>query len=117
MPLSVTATANQVAQYWGSLGNTYSLHTANPGAAGTANEATGGGYSRKTTTFGAPASGVVTGTKMTFDVAQGTYPYACRWAGTTLLDVFKFPDPAPSVTPAGQIDVIPTSAAAIAAVS
>jgi hypothetical protein len=37
--------------------NTISLHSGDPGSAGTANEVTGGGYSRQSCTFASAASG------------------------------------------------------------
>jgi hypothetical protein len=107
MALRVAATANSVATHWASLGTTYSLHTGNPGAAGTANEATGGGYARQSTTWGSASAGVVTGSQMTFEVAAGTYTHMCRWNGTTLLDIIDTVDA--EVSPAGQVKVTPSS--------
>ncbi|RDI13436.1 hypothetical protein DEU38_13411 [Rhodococcus sp. AG1013] len=105
MANTVVATANALANHWASLGNSYSLHTGNPGAAGTANEASGNGYARQTTTFGSPAGGTVTGSQMTFNF-QGTATHMCRWNGTTLLDIIDTVDA--TITPAGQIKVTPS---------
>ncbi|QXW03993.1 phage tail fiber protein [Rhodococcus globerulus] len=105
MALSIVATANSVANHWASLGASYSLHTGHPGAAGTANEATGGGYARQATTWGSAALGVVTGSQMVFPVAAGSYTYMCRWSGSTLLDVIDTTDV--TVSPAGEAKVTP----------
>ncbi|ORL83888.1 phage tail fiber protein [Prescottella equi] len=108
MANTVAATANALANHWASLGATYSLHTGNPGAAGTANEASGNGYARQSTTFGSASSGVVTGSQMTFNF-MGTVTHMCRWNGTTLLDIIDTVDA--TVTPAGQIKVTPSFSA------
>lgn len=42
-------------------------------AADTTGEATGGGYARKLSTFGAASTGSVTGSKVTIPVAAGSY--------------------------------------------
>lgn len=107
MSLRVLATANSAADHWASLGATYSLHTGNPGSAGTANEATGGGYSRQTTTWGAASGGVVTGSQLTFTVVAGSYTHMCRWSGSTLRDIIDTADA--TVSPAGEVKVTPSS--------
>lgn len=113
MPLSIASTANSLAAHWASLGATYSLHTGHPGANGTANEATGGGYERETTTWGTPASGVVVGSQMVFNINPGSYTYMCRWsAGGALLDVIDNPDV--TITPAGEAKVTPSFSATYA---
>ena len=60
-----------------------SLHTATPGATGTA-EATGGSpaYARKATTITA-TSGTGTSTEVTFDVPAGTYTHFGCWSAAT----------------------------------
>lgn len=60
-----------------------SLHTATPGATGTA-EATGGApaYARKSTVITATA-GVGTSTQVTFDVAAGTFTHFGLWSAAT----------------------------------
>lgn len=113
MALNVLATANAVADYWASLGASFSLHTGNPGAAGTANEAAGGGYARQTTTWGAASGGTVTGSKITFDVVAGTYTHLCRWNGSTLRDIIDNPDV--TINPAGKVEVTPSCPATYAA--
>lgn len=105
---TILSTANLMATYWATLGNTYSLHTGNPGAAGTANEASGGGYSRQSTVWGTAAGGVVTGSQLVFPVLNGNYTHACRWSGTTLRDIIDITDVA--LSPAGEIKFTPSSA-------
>lgn len=104
---TILNTANLLADYWATLGATYSLHTGPPGAAGTANEASGGGYARQTTTWGAASGGVVTGSQLTFDVLNNTYTHACRWNGTTLRDIIDITDVI--LSPAGQVKFTPSS--------
>ncbi|SUA72644.1 Uncharacterised protein [Nocardia otitidiscaviarum] len=103
---STTAVKNAQANNWASLGASYSLHTADPGVDGTANEASGGGYARQTTTWGAAAGGVVTGSQLVFTVNAGTYTHMCRWNGTTLLNILDTPDA--TVSPAGEVKVTPS---------
>ena len=56
-----------------------SLHTDNPGASGTNNEVSGGGYARKSVTFGAAVDGVRTMTaNVTFD---GPATTVCTYMG------------------------------------
>ncbi|QPG06574.1 hypothetical protein IT774_05215 [Salinimonas marina] len=66
---------------------TASLHTADPGAAGTLNEVSGGGYARKGITFAAATSGNRNATTLpTFDVPAGTtITHAAFWSGTTFI--------------------------------
>lgn len=111
MALNVLATANAVATAWADLGDEYSLHTGNPGSSGTANEATGGGYSRQTTTWGSASGGKVTGSQMTFPVAAGDYTHMCRWDGSTLRDIIDTVDA--EVSPDGEIKVTPSSGDAL----
>lgn len=62
-----------------------SLHTADPGATGTS-EVTGGSpaYARKQTTWGAAdASGVSTGSQVTFDVPAVTITHVGFWSAST----------------------------------
>lgn len=103
---STTAVRNSQANNWASLGNTYSLHTADPGVDGTANEATGGGYSRQNTTFGAAVNGTVTGSQIVFSVVADEYTHMCRWNGSTLLNVLDTTDAV--VSPAGEVKVTPS---------
>ncbi len=72
------------------LGNSISLHTADPGTTGTS-EATGGtpAYARKVTTWtGASADGSVTGSPVVFDVPAGTYTHLGVWNGSTFVAGF-----------------------------
>lgn len=107
---------NSVANAAVALGASVSLHTASPGTTG-ANEVTGGGYARKTTTWGSstvPGSGgdagkaVVTGSAQTFDIPAGsTITHFGVWNGSTFLwgDVIS-----PNLTftgAAGQAQVTP----------
>ncbi|AUS31722.1 phage tail fiber protein [Rhodococcus qingshengii] len=107
MALSVSATKNLLADYWASLGTSYSLHTADPGAGGTANEVTNGSYARQSTTWGAASGGVVTGSQLTFAVSSSTtVTHVCRWNGSTLRDIIDNPDA--TVTPSGEFKLNPS---------
>lgn len=95
------------------LGNSISLHSADPGTTG-ASELTGGGYARKTTTWGASAmnggNAVATGSTVRFDVAANA---SAQWYGVWAGGTFRYGRPlTPGVTigssGAGQIDVTPT---------
>ncbi|MET8314796.1 hypothetical protein ABZU78_11810 [Rhodococcus erythropolis] len=97
------ATANKAATDFAAQGSTFSLHTANPGASGTANEATGGSYARQTATPGTAALGVVQWSQMTFPVPAGTFTHMCRWSGSTLIEVIDNPDI--TISPAGESKV------------
>lgn len=55
-----------------------SLHSANPGPGGTANELSGGGYARQPVTWGTPAGGIVTASAdPEFSIPAGWV----RWVG------------------------------------
>lgn len=57
-----------------------SLHTADPGEAGTANEWSSGGYERKAPSFGSPSGGVVTASPIDFSgPASTTAAYVGLW--------------------------------------
>lgn len=103
---ATTATKNAMANAWAALGNTYSLHTADPGGSGTSNEASGGGYARQSTTWGSASAGVVTGSQLTFAVVAGTYSHMARWSGGTYLGSFDTTDAV--VSPAGEVKVTPS---------
>ena len=61
-----------------------SVHTADPGTSG-ASEATGGtpAYARKALTWGSASAGSLAATKVTFDVAAGTYTHFGLWSAAT----------------------------------
>lgn len=95
------------------LGNTISLHTADPGTTG-ASEATGGSpaYARKTTTWtGGASDGSVVGSQVTFDVAAGTYTHMGIWNGSTFIAGFALSASA-TFGAQGQLLVTPTITAA-----
>lgn len=81
------------------VGNTFSMHTGVPGAAGTANEVTGGGYARKTGTWNAGgADGSATTGQIEFDVPGGiTLRYLSCWSGST----FRYYAALPADVPIG----------------
>lgn len=94
------------------LGNSISLHTADPGTTG-ANEATGGSpaYARKTTTWAGGASdGSVTGSQVEFDAAAGTYTWAGVWSGSTFLGGLQLSSAA-TLGAQGKVQVTPTISA------
>lgn len=104
---------NAVANAVVALGNSISLHSADPGTTG-ANEIAGGGYTRKTTTWGAAAvasgNSTSTGSTMQFDVeANDVASHYGVWNGGT----FLYGRPlTPGVTinavGNGKVDVTPT---------
>ncbi|OZC50504.1 phage tail fiber protein [Rhodococcoides fascians] len=82
MPLT-PQTREDIAIYTGTIGTWISLHTADPGTSG-ANEATGGGYARKQTTWtGGAVDGTLAGSAVTIPVAAGTYAWAGIWSAQT----------------------------------
>jgi hypothetical protein len=82
---------------------TMSIHTGDPGVAGTANEASGGGYTRETVTWGAggaagalgstyqPATVGVAWGAPTFDLPAGTFTHYAYWNGSTLRETGTLP--------------------------
>lgn len=67
-------------------GGWLSLHTADPGTAGTVGEVTGGtpAYARKQTTWtGGAADGSVVGSEVAFDVPAGTFTHIACWTAAT----------------------------------
>lgn len=104
--MATTALKNEMANHWAAQGNTYSMHTGDPGAAGTSNEATGGSYARQATTWGTATGGTVTGSQLTFPAAAGTYTHMGRWNGSTFLGSFDTADA--TLTPAGEVKVTPS---------
>lgn len=79
------ATREALAVELSTLGNTLSLHTADPTTVG-GSEATGGSYARKTVTWTVGASdGSVAGSEVEFDVPAGTYTHIGCWSGATFL--------------------------------
>ncbi|WP_054812119.1 phage tail fiber protein [Nocardia arizonensis] len=105
---ATTAERNAHAEFWASRSNTFSAHTGDPGAAGTANEVVGGGYSRQTTTWpGSATGGTITGSQLTFSVPAGTsVTHLGRWNGSTFVGSIDSPDA--SVSPAGEIKPTPS---------
>jgi len=103
---STTAVKNSMANAWAALGNTYSLHTGDPGAGGTANEASGPSYNRQNTTWGTASNGTVVGSQITFLVPAGDYTHMCRWSGSTLLGVYDTTDA--HISPDGEVKVTPS---------
>jgi len=99
MPFNWTdAALNARADAEALLVDAFSLHTGDPGAAGTSNEATGGSpaYARITPTWEAagvegalgasqPATVGIAWTDVTFDVPAGDYTYIGAWDGATFL--------------------------------
>ncbi|OZC55947.1 hypothetical protein CH276_27975 [Rhodococcus sp. 06-470-2] len=83
MAIAVPQTKEQMAIYYGSLGAFISLHTSDPGTTG-ANEASGGSYARKQTTWtGGAVDGSIAGSAVTIPVAAGTYAWAGIWSAAT----------------------------------
>lgn len=92
------------------LGNSISLHTADPGTTG-ASEATGGSpaYARKTTTWSAGASdGVVNGSPVVFDVPAGTYTHIGQWNGSTFIGGYALSSSTGALPGQQTVTVTPT---------
>ncbi|MDM7488696.1 hypothetical protein QT969_10375 [Rhodococcus sp. CSLK01-03] len=109
MAIAVTSTKNALATAYAGLGVYISLHTADPTSTGQY-EATGGSpaYARKATTWGAAASGQVTGSEVTIDAPAGTYTHAGIWSaatGGTFID--KVSITSTTLGSQGQIKVTP----------
>lgn len=109
MAINNPVTKEALAVYFGTLGSWISLHTGDPSTTG-ANEATGGSYARKQTTWAAgSADGIITGSEVTIDVAAGTYTWGAIWsaqsAGTF---IEKFAISSTAYTGPGQMKVTPT---------
>lgn len=71
-----------------------SLHTGDPGAAGTQNEITGGGYARQNATFGAASNGQRVSNQVTFSIPPATtVAWVCVWnaAKTVVKDIVQLP--------------------------
>ena len=108
MAIAVTATKNALCTAYAGQGTWISLHTADPGSTG-ASEASGAPYARKQTTWGTPASGVVTGSQVAIDAAAGTYAWAGLWSaasGGTFID--KVAITSTTLGSTGQVLVTPT---------
>lgn len=109
------ATLEAAAQAVADLGDRISMHTGDPGTTG-ANEATGGGYSRQTTTWSAGGSdGTITGSQVTVPVAAGTYTHFGVWSsGGTFRGGKALPGGSVVMGSAGNIKFTPTVSAAAA---
>jgi len=84
--IAVTATRNTLATSYGTALSWIGIATGDPGTSATpANEATGGSpaYARKQTTWGTAASGAITGSSVTVDLAAGTYSFAILASAAT----------------------------------
>ena len=111
MTIAVNATKEALADAYVALGAWISLHTGAPGTTG-ANEATGGGYARKQTTWatGDASDGVNTGSQVEIDVAAGTYTHVGIWSASTagtFVDFYDIPTDV-VMSAAGKIRVTPT---------
>jgi hypothetical protein len=82
MSIAVTSTKNALADRYAALGAWISVHIGPPGTNG-ANEASGGGYARKQTTWGTASGGTVTGTEVTIDAPAGSFTAAGLWTAAT----------------------------------
>ncbi|MBM4496319.1 hypothetical protein MWT96_20165 [Prescottella equi] len=109
MPITNPATRESAALHISSLGSWISFHTTDPGTTG-GNEASGGGYARKQTTWtGGAADGTVTGSQVTIDVPAGAWAWCGIWSaqnGGTFVE--KFSVNSNTLSAAGQIIVTPT---------
>jgi hypothetical protein len=106
------------AEWVASQGASLSLHSADPGTTG-ANELSGGGYARKTTTWGAGAmgsggdagKGKVVGSAQTFDVEAGdTAAWLGVWGAGPTFRWGKALEPGVTITAGGangKVEVTP----------
>jgi hypothetical protein len=108
-----------VANFIGTQGAVISLHSADPGTSG-ASEISGGGYSRKTTVWGAATvvSGgandgraLITGSTQTFNVPGGVaINFYGVWSAGGVFQYGKPLQPGATLTSAGTITITPTHA-------
>ncbi|WP_072689236.1 phage tail fiber protein [Rhodococcus marinonascens] len=108
MSIAVAATKNALAETYGALGGWISAHTGAPGTNG-ANEASGGAYSRKQTTWGTASGGTITGSEVEIDAEAGTYTAAGLWTaenGGTFIDTVAVV--ATTLGAPGKLRVTPT---------
>lgn len=102
-----------IADAVGALGNSISIHSANPGTTG-ANEVAGSGYGRLPTVWGAAVIGsgadagkaVITGSALNFSLPSGDAKYFGVWNGATFLRGEAL-TPGLTLTTAGQVTVTP----------
>lgn len=85
--MSVFSTAGKNAMLSGLTITDVSLHTGDPGSAGTANEVSGNGYTRLTPTFASPSGGErALSTALDFDgPANGDATWFAIWDSSTFL--------------------------------
>ena len=110
MALATNYIKGKLLEAYAAQGTWLSLHTADPGSTG-ASEVTGGSpsYARKQTTWGTPASGSMTGSKVSIDVPATTVVAVGVWSASTAgtyLD--KLTIPSTTVSANATIDVTPT---------
>lgn len=110
MAIAVATTRQALADQYKTLGTWVGLATNDPGTSATpSNEATGGGYARKQTTWTSSTGGVVNGSAVTIDCAAGTYTHiilASASSGANMVDKADVTDVVMSA--AGQVVVTPT---------
>lgn len=82
MAIAVNATRQALADRYATMGVHISLHTGDPGSTG-ANEAAGGGYARKATTWSSGSTGTLSGSQVEIDVPAGAYTYAGVWTAAS----------------------------------
>jgi hypothetical protein len=77
------STHNTASNAVAALGNYISLHTGAGGGTTGANEATGGSYARKTTTWTSTGAGANNGSVVNLPCAAGTYVEGGIWSAVT----------------------------------
>lgn len=106
-----TAGLNAACDGVAAIGDRISFHTADPSTNG-ANEVTGGGYSRPTTTWGAASGGSRVGSQVASTVPAGTLTHWGVWTGGgVFLGGFQFTAPHVFAS-AGTFQYTPTLTAA-----
>jgi hypothetical protein len=88
--------------------NKLSLHTGNPGADGSANEYSGGGYARRDATFAAAADGkrALTTTVMFSGTPEDTVTWVGFWSNTTFRGAKELPEAAEFHADTGMLAVL-----------
>ncbi|MBM4489351.1 hypothetical protein GS966_28790 [Rhodococcus hoagii] len=109
MALSNPQLREDIAIFIKGKGSWISFHTTDPGTNG-GNEASGGGYARKQTTWTDGAvDGIVTGAAVEISVPAGTWAWCGIWSAQTGGTwVEKFPVNSTTLSAAGTILVTPT---------
>jgi len=85
---------------------TMSLHTGVAGNTGATNEASGGGYARKSCAFAAESGGSrALAASVLFDVGAAIYTHYALWIGASCIDTGALTSPKDLSAGAGQVNI------------